>query len=496
MFKSIFSKHVTTFMLIIVVSFVALATIISSMLANFYTENSEEELEVTAASIKYILEERLDDSSYQTLNDFIARHNEEIEAYFSALTRHKRDTAVFVTDESGNVLAAIGFTDSTLTTKALSETILHAIHNGGYNEKDSDLDGLLLSERSVRGVAVINEDRVIGSVFACSTHASIRQLTNSTIKTIILTCLWVLLAALIAVYFLTDKIIGPLKDMGHAAKAFAAGRFDVRVPVIGNDEISELAVAFNNMASSLADLESMRSSFLSNVSHDLRTPMTTISGFIDGLLDGTIPEEKRDYYLRVIGDEVRRLSRLVAALLEVSRIQAGDRKFVTSTFDICEMTRVILISFEQKIEKKHLDVEFDTDAESLYVSADHDAIYQILYNICDNAVKFSREGGKYRIRIVERGRKIFVSVYNEGIGIASEDLPHVFDRFYKSDKSRGLDKTGVGLGLYIAKTILDAHGEEIWVKSKHEEYCEFVFTLKKATDGQVKKTFDKLPEGE
>ena len=281
---------------------------------------------------------------------------------------------------------------------------------------------------------------------------------------------------------------------GKAAKSFAAGKFDVRVPVTGHDEISELAVAFNNMASSLADLENMRSTFLSNVSHDLRTPMTTISGFIDALLDGTIPPEKHEYYLRMIGDEVRRLSRLVAALLDVSRIQAGDRKFTMKAFDICEMARVILLSFEQKIDRKKLDVEFETDNENMYVWADRDAIYQILYNICDNAVKFSRDGGKYRIRIIEREKKVFVSVYNEGEGIKAEDVPHVFERFYKGDKSRGLDKTGTGLGLYIAKSIIDAHNEEIWVKSKYGEYCEFVFTLKKASDGQVKKAFAKPAE--
>jgi signal transduction histidine kinase len=155
------------------------------------------------------------------------------------------------------------------------------------------------------------------------------------------------------------------------------------------------------------------------------------------------------------------------------------------------MARVILISFEQQIEKKKLDVEFEVEDENAFVYADRDAIYQILYNICDNAVKFSTEGGKYRIRITEKDKRIFVSVYNDGIGIPADELPHVFERFYKNDKSRSLDKLGVGLGMYIAKSIIDAHNEEIWVKSKYGEYCEFVFTVKKATDAQVKKSFEK-----
>jgi len=412
-----------------------------------------------------------------------------VSAFFSALTKYSDDMALFVTDTNGRILASIGFHDPAFGSIRIPQEIMEALANGSY-QSHGDLGGLFTIKRSVNAVALRYEGKTVGAVFACTTSENINVLMRTTVKTIIMTCLWVLLAALIAVYFISDKIIGPLKDMARAAKSFAAGKYDVRVPVTGNDEIAELAVNFNNMAVSLSDLENMRSTFLSNVSHDLRTPMTTISGFIDGLLDGTIPEEKQEYYLRMIGDEVRRLSRLVAALLDVSRIQAGDRKFVMGAFDICEMARVILISFEQKIDKLKLEVDFDVEAENLYAWADHDAIYQILYNICDNAIKFSHEGGVYRIRILERDRKIFVSVYNEGIGIPAEDLPHVFERFYKGDKSRGLDKRGVGLGLYIAKSIIDAHNEEIWVKSKQGEYCEFIFTLKKASEGQVKKAYE------
>ena len=205
--------------------------------------------------------------------------------------------------------------------------------------------------------------------------------------------------------------------------------------------------------------------------------MTTISGFIDAILDGAIPKEKEEYYLQLIGQEVRRLSRLVSLLLDISRIEAGDRKFTFAPFDICEVARQILISNEQRLEAKKLDVEFECDDDNMYVMADKDAIHQILYNICDNAIKFAYDGGKYVISITERDKKVFVSVYNEGKGISPEDLPYVFDRFYKSDKSRGLDKTGVGLGLYICKTIAAAHDQEIWAESEYGKNCRFIFTL-------------------
>lgn len=342
------------------------------------------------------------------------------------------------------------------------------------------LDGIFDTPYHVYATPIILGDySVAGTVFVCSASLSLNPLIEVMIKTVIITSLWVALAALIAVYFISDRIIGPLKAMSRTAKSFAAGKFDVRVPVTGRDEVAELAVAFNNMADSLSNLETMRSSFMANVSHDLRTPMTTISGFIDGMLAGAIPPEKYDYYLGVISAEVKRLARLVASLLDISRMQAGDRKFTMAPFDICEMARQIIISFEQKLEEKKLDVEFESDDDKMYVLADHDAIYQILYNICDNAVKFSREGGKYRVSLTlsEKDKKVHVTVFNEGQGIAPDDLPFVFERFYKSDKSRGLDKTGVGLGLYIAKTIIAAHHEEIWVESEYGQNCAFHFTL-------------------
>ncbi len=475
-------------MLIAILSFTILSVIVGTMMADYYTETGRDSLNGISKSAKHYIEQRLG-AVDEPLDVFIENHRDETKAYIAALSNHNNEVALILCDADGSIMAYDARKIRVnLENKALSSSIMKAVSSNTYNARN-DLDGLLPQKGIVVGMPIMVDDVFVGAVFAYSSGENVDILIRTTINTIITTCLWVLFATLIAVYFISERMISPLKAMSKAAKSFAAGKLDIRVPVTGRDEISELAVAFNDMAASIANLENMRSSFLSNVSHDLRTPMTTISGFIDGILDGTIPEEKREYYLRVIGDEVRRLSRLVSALLDLSRIQAGDRKFTMSAFDICEMARVILISFEQKIDKKRLDVEFDVQEENIFVYADHDAIHQILYNICDNAVKFATEGGKYRIRIIERDKKIFVSVYNEGQGIPSEELPHVFDRFYKSDKSRGLDKTGVGLGLYISKTIVDAHEEEIWVKSKYGEYCEFVFTLKKANDAQIKKTY-------
>ncbi|MBQ5746379.1 MAG: GHKL domain-containing protein, partial [Clostridia bacterium] len=244
-------------------------------------------------------------------------------------------------------------------------------------------------------------------------------------------------------------------------------------------EVAELATAFNNMAGSLEKLEENRSAFLSNVSHDLRTPMTTISGFIDGILSGAIPEEKTSYYLEIVQSEVKRLARLVNTLLDVTRLESGSRKYNKTQFDICELARQVLISFESLIEDKNLSVTFECDDDNMLVFADSDAIHQVLYNLIDNAVKFTTVNGSLSLKVHSTDKKTVVSVYNSGKGISAEDIPRVFDRFYKTDRSRGLDKKGVGLGLYISKTIIDQHGEEMWVKSEEGSYCEFAFTLEK-----------------
>ena len=340
---------------------------------------------------------------------------------------------------------------------------------------------------------ILSDSGEVGAVvFVHTDSRSETAMLSSLLRTIVLSTMWVLIAMLLAIYFVSERTIGPLKSMSRAAKQFASGKMDVRVHVSGNDEIAELAVAFNSMAESIANMEKMRSAFLGNVSHDLRTPMTTISGFVDGILDGTIPKDKHEYYLRIISSEVKRLSRLVKALLDISRIQAGERKFKPEYFDICEMGRQILISFEQMIDKKQLEVEFDIDKDSMVAYADVDAIHQVFYNICDNAVKFSREGGLLRISVKSIDKKLHVAVYNEGNGIPEEDIPYVFERFYKTDKSRSLDRTGVGLGLFIARSVIEAHGEKIEVRSVQNEYCEFEFTLREGKE-QRTRTLDLKP---
>lgn len=496
MFKSVFTKYISAIILILFVSFIILATVLSSTINDYAQDAKSDSLVQVANTVLGFMYTR-DGNGQNALavndfNKYIGERGEMLRSVIYALDVYTEDIDAFITDASGNVLLSNYVTESAPSeviniNKVPMKIVDAVIKNGSYTGTDL-IEGSGNTKYLVYALPIRNySNPACGVLFVCTSNFSIPELNSSMINTVVMSCLWILLATMIAVYFISERITSPLKYMSRAAKSFAQGRFDVRVPVAGYDEISELAVAFNTMAASLANSDELRRSFLANVSHDLRTPMTTISGFIDGIIDGTIPPEKHEYYLDIIRNEVRRLSRLVSSLLDITRIQAGERKFTKSAFDICEMARVILISFEQKIEEKKLDVEFVCDSDKMLAWADRDAVYQILYNICDNAVKFSAQGAKYRITISEKAKKLHISVYNEGQGIKEEDLPYVFDRFYKSDKSRGLDKTGVGLGMYIAKTIIDAHEETISVKSEYGKFCEFTFTLSYIREAEIKK---------
>ncbi len=477
-------------MMIIIISFVIQITIISTLIGTYSDSSKKMSLSNAADTFADYISESVSGARYQSLERYVKNYRYTINDMLYMMIEYSQDMSIIVTNTEGEVLFSTGpdvpfipgdYGKEYEETVVVSEQIMSSVSVDGYSFISEEEDGIFSDVSYIYGRPLyLDNNELSGAVFACSSNTDMDVLLESLINTSIMSSLWIMLAALIAVYFISDRVISPLKNMSIAAKSFSAGNFDMRVPVNGHDEVAELASAFNNMANSLSNLEEMRSSFLANVSHDLRTPMTTISGFIDGILDGTIPPEKHTHYLNIISEEIKRLSRLVNSLLDITRIQAGVRKFTPVNFDICELACQIIISMESRLEKKNLNVEFDPCKENVYVSADRDAIYQIFYNICDNAAKFSCENGLYKISIAIKGKKAVVSVYNEGEGIPAEDLPYVFDRFYKSDKSRGLDKTGTGLGLYIAKTIIEAHGESIKVSSEQGKFCKFEFTLELA----------------
>lgn len=483
MAKSIFAKYIITFILIILVIFGMMMSIIMALVNNYSVSLQTEIAKSASKSAEDYIELRYEYSDKDNFADFVSSYQDDIINIITSVVENCDGISLILADENGKILIYASGDECGFfkTEQYLPSDSVAKLKQGQDSEIVGKIGELFESSQISYAVPVIADDQTKGAVVAISSSNALAALIDAMVNAILVSSLWVMLAALIAVYFITEMITGPLRQMSRAAKKLAVGKFNVRIPVRGKDEVAELAESFNHMADSLENLETMRNNFMANVSHDLRTPMTTISGFIDNILIGAIPPEEQPYYLGVIKEEVRRLSRLVASLLDISRLQAGDRKLVMSSFDICEMARLILISFEQKIDEKKLDVDFICDDDRMFVTADRDAIYQVLYNICDNAVKFSSQGAEYKIKISyleeNRQKKVLVSVYNQGEGVSEEDIPYVFERFYKADKSRGIDKKGVGLGMFISKTIIDAHGERINVTSEKNEFCEFSFTL-------------------
>ena len=353
---------------------------------------------------------------------------------------------------------------------ALPESVMNTLFQEGDFARKTDL-GLYEKNRFVVGVPVLGRDgaTALGAVFAVASTTSMDTMWQAFLGLFLMTAMVVLMIAFAVCSVTTMRQIKPIREMAQATRLYAEGDFDIRMKDYGrSDEIGELAASFNRMAETLQQTERKRRDFIANISHELKTPMTTIAGYTDGILDGTIPPESEKQYLQIISDESRRLSRLVRRMLDVSQLQAMDPLKSGSRFDVCESMRRVLISMEKKITDRHLDVEADIPEEPILVRGDNDMITQVIYNLLENAAKFARMGTALYLGVTAAADgKAYVTVRNLGDTIPADELPKLFERFHKSDKSRSEDKDGVGLGLYIVKTILEQHKEQIQVTSEN-----------------------------
>ncbi len=345
-----------------------------------------------------------------------------------------------------------------------------------------DLAGIYDNDHFIVGIPVMakneyNEDEIVAFVFAASSARSVKAFRGDVVRLVVIVVLIAAIITLLAVYVITYQQVRPLRQMAHTVARFASGDYGARVRYKSENEVGQLAQAFNEMAEAIAASEKMHRSFIANVSHELKTPMQTISGFIDGILDGTIPMDKQSQYLRIVSTETKRLARLVRSMLALSRIDSGEMRLNISKFDITNTVFTTLLSFEQKIEEKRIDILGMEDLHQMYIKGDQDLIHQVVYNLVENAVKFTNEGGYIKIKIRQRANDMYVAICNSGMGIPSTDINHIFDRFYKTDKSRSQDKTGVGLGLFIVRTIITLHGGKIEARSQEGSYCEFEFHI-------------------
>ena len=386
---------------------------------------------------------------------------------------------ILVCDDDGHVLLS---TDDSMAGQSVTipQPVMEKVLDDGTWAGRSRLDQIYRSKQFIAGVPVVNPatQETLGAVFTVSTSASVDNLWRAFAGLLLMTSCVVLMISFMASSITTMRQIKPIREMARATRQYAEGDFDIRMNDYGReDEIGELAASFNNMAESLQQTERQRREFIANISHELKTPMTTIAGYTDGILDGTIPPENEKQYLQIIANESRRLSRLVRRMLDVSQLQVMDPLRGGNHFDICEAMRRVLISMEKKINDRHLDVDADIPDEPILVLGDNDMITQVIYNLLENAAKFAREGSTLYLGVAMMDGKARVTVRNVGDTIPAEELPLLFERFHKSDKSRSEDKDGYGLGLYIVKTILQQHKEEINVTSE-DGVTTFTFSLR------------------
>lgn len=411
-------------------------------------------------------------------------HDNEIITTTLRIMSQATNSDYFITDKNGDALfcgdCETGFSDQCEIHNNIDITdeIVARALDGGFS--DYMTDETFGIGRFVVAMPVIDENGEVQSIVFAVEDAitGLVPYVASVATAFSYSMLFALILVFIAIYFIVRGITKPLGEMQEATEHFARGDFEYKA----NEEypkrdFRDFAKALNKMAYELKKDDEAQKSFIANVSHELKTPMTSIGGFIDGILDGTIPPSDEKKYLNIVSSEVKRLSRMVVSMLNISKIEAGEIGLSETKYDVGKQIFETLLNFERKIEEKHIEIAGFEKMNGVIIEADRDLIQQVIYNLFDNAMKFTPENGKITVSAESNGEGTRVTIRNSGAGVSEEELARLFERFYKVDKSRSFDTKGVGLGLYIVKTIVNMHEGEINVSSKVGEYTEFSFYI-------------------
>ncbi|NLA76707.1 MAG: HAMP domain-containing protein [Clostridiales bacterium] len=481
---TLFMKYFLVFSLVILLSFAIIGCSLLFFVASYW---KNEKVDLLQENAKNVAVSTADILSFNRLR------KDDDTAMWNMITSILKQTSsaidadAFIINTNGSLICkdmySPSFADETLTecpehsSIKISSSIIKSAKSGNYIDF-GDFEGTLPELNIIAAEPISVGGQIKGTVFVIQPiMGELTPFVMNIAKMFFFAALFSMMFAFILIYVLAYRFTKPLREMANATKLYSGGDFSYRVPIKGNDELADLCRDFNAMASALSITESARRSFVANVSHELKTPITTIGGFIEGVLDGTIPEEKREHYLKIVSDEIKRLSRLITTMLNMSKIEAGNLQLKPETYDISNQIVRIMLGFEQLIENKNIEIVGLDDIESISVTADEDLINQVIYNLVDNAVKFTNPNGSISFSISRMPGGVSVAIRNTGAGIPPDELPRVFERFYKVDKSRSLDSKSAGLGLYIVKSVIEMHHGDILVSSRVNEYTEFKFTL-------------------
>ncbi len=502
MFKTIFSKLLAVFISIILISFSVTGVMLFYFLDSFVYSEKENLLIQNAEDVDAIFTNIY--LPYATSSDPIIRASATswLQSGIDSC-RRRTGSIVWVVDTAGEIwFSAPSRFSSSLLDKLTDETgKLRLPDKRQYGKvmlsgqdivkEKGDFYGLfegasyLIVQKPLKHNDNLGKETTVAAVLLCLPMPEVHRLQWDIFEFFLMSVAVSLSLTVVLAYIFSRRITKPLKEINNAARVIASGEFEKRLNIDSKDEIGELANSFNNMVVALQNLEEMRRGFIANVSHELRTPMTSIRGFIEGIMDGTIPQERQKYYLGIVRDEVNRMNRLVNNLLDLARMEAGEVNLKKVDFNINELIRRSIIKIESLILQKNINIEAEFERDDMFVNADIDSIERVILNLVHNAVKFTPEGGKIKLSTAYHRGKTQVSVEDNGIGIGREEISLIWDRFYKSDKSRGQDKSGTGLGLAIVKNIISEHGQEIWAESEQGKGTRFTFTLDKAAEKNV-----------
>lgn len=466
--NSIVSKLVATFAVILAISYMIIATILSIWVQHSYLSQRRDRLKETAEFIEFNVDRY--------------KANETKEADLSKtleyLGKGNYDSEIMVLDEMNLVYLVSDARLKDWIFKVFPTENLADLKNGHQMEV-SRMQGVAgHNEYFLYARPMVQEGAYNGAVLIMTPEQVVRDQINAVFLIIWISSLLALVASIFIIYYFAQRIlIRPIADLSNVANKMSQGDLTLRATVSSDDEIGQLAKSFNLMAESMEDTDQNRKDFLSNISHELRSPITSIRGFIAGMIDGVIPKDKENYYLGVVYEEINRLTRLVNDLLDLAAMESGKFSMKITEVDLNEVIRISLIKFETRIKDKALRVDVTLDSNQVFVAADRDRLIQVITNLLDNAVKHSNQNGTIEVSTKVKGKKVTTAIYNDGTPISEEDKKNLWQRFYKADRSR-TKKESTGLGLPIVRNILAQWGEDIWIENR-ETGVVFLFTLSK-----------------
>ncbi len=463
--KTLYLKFILAYLIFGLFGFIVVTTFVPSMTKEHLTRTKAENLysEATLIANTYASGLYTNDTTLETVKTQL----DSLSVYLNSTIRiiNPSGRLVLETNAPINVEEIVMIENFDPTATGGSYYMINDFF-GSFEEDVLTVLAPITSDYKVKGYVTIHSDM-----------SDIEKSCISLLNISYITLIVLFLLSLIILIFFTEMVYIPLRKITHATEQYAAGNMHYEFQVESDDEIGYLAACLNYMASEIARSEDDQKKFVANVSHDFRSPLTSIRGYLEAMIDGTIPPEMFDKYLNIVLNETERLTKLTNSLLVLNNLNTKGMLLEKTDFDINSVIRNTASSFEGTCRRKTIAIEVVLTGDVMYVNADMGKIQQVLYNLIDNAIKFSHHNSVIKIETSIKKNKLFVSVKDSGIGIPKDDLKLIWDRFYKSDLSRGKDKKGTGLGLSIVKEIIKAHGENINVISTEGVGTEFIFSL-------------------